>query len=76
MHQRLVVSIASDIVNDSMSVELHVRDRPIIVGLIKDDKRVIFPGFSDTQSFSFEEVRTALAEFVQKMETTENVPIE
>ena len=76
MHQKLEVSIASDIVNDSMSVEVHLNDHPIIVGLIKDDKRVVFPGFSDTLSFTFEEVRAALGEFIEKMESTQNVTVD
>lgn len=75
MSSGLKVSIASDIIDDSMSVELHLNDRPIIKAIIKDNKNVVFPGISTEEVFSFDDVRELLKEFIEKMESTENVSV-
>lgn len=75
MKDRLKVSIGSDIVNDCMHIVVHLCDKPIIEGVIKDRKEVTFPNFSTQDSFSLDEVREIFEEFLEKMETTENVSI-
>ena len=72
MPNRLQVSIASDIIADCMSVELHSRDRVIVKGVITDRKLVLFPDFSTDESFTFDEVCEVFKEFISKMEAVEN----
>ena len=72
MPNRLQVSIASDIIADCMSVELHSRDRVIVKGVITDRKLVLFPDFSTDEFFTFDEVCEVFKEFISKMEAVEN----
>ncbi len=75
MSAKLKVSIGSDIVEDCMRVILHLNDKPLIEGVIKESKRVRFPDFPMDRSFELDEIREVLKEFILKMESTENVDI-
>lgn len=71
--RNLGVLIASDIVNDQMTVEIHDNDIPLIVGTIKDDKTVVFRPPKEMKTYAFEEVKIAMLIFIKRMEETENL---
>jgi len=78
---RLSISIASDVIEDTMRVILHESDHPLIEGVISGDKadnkrRVIFMTPEGERSYPFEDVRQALLAFTDEMLATQNVTIE
>ena len=69
----LKVSIASDVIEDRMTVEIHDSDRLIVEGIVADDKKVVFRAAQLETEYDFENVRKVFLEFIEKMTVTENL---
>jgi hypothetical protein len=75
---RLAISIANDVVDDTMRVILHESDYPLLEGVISGDRannqrRVIFLTPEGARSYQFEDVHQALLAFADEMIATQNV---
>lgn len=71
--KKLGVSICSDAINDQMTVEIMNNDIPLIIGVIKDEKTVLFRPSKEQKFYKFEDVKLAMLDFIRKMEETENL---
>lgn len=69
---RLRVSISSDVRNERMTVELHEADEPLIIGIVKDSKQVIFQIGDRVRKYDFEDAKAALQDFINTMSSVEN----
>lgn len=69
---RLKVSVASDIIRDRMTVEIHENDRILVEGVISEERTVIFRSAPRPSEFEIEEVREVFEEFLAKMDLIEN----
>jgi hypothetical protein len=77
----LAISIATDVIDDSMRVILHQSDYPLIEGVISghranNERRGIFLTTEGERSYPFEDVRQALLGFIDEMTATQNITVE
>ena len=70
---KLRVSLGSDVISDQMKVLIHEDDLPLIIGFIKDDKKVGFRFQKFEKLYEFSDVKSAMLEFIKTMEETENL---
>jgi len=70
---KLRVSLGSDVINDQMKVLIHEDDLPLIIGFVKDEKKVGFRSQKFERLYDFSDVKSAMLEFIKTMEETENL---